>query len=285
MMLASCGHRPLGRILDLGDLEQRHGGRLGIAVTDSATGRTLGWRANERFAYCSTFKLFLAAATLERVQRGQEQLQRPVAITAADVVPHAPVTGPAVGRTLTIRELCKGTVEVSDNPAANILIRELGGLGAFRSWYAALGDRVTRVDRLEPELNSALPGDARDTTTPAQAVADLALLFGRRQLREDLQTLLLRWLIDSPTGVNRIKAAAPAGSIVAHKTGTSDGGPTNDIGVVWPAGARSPSFVAAYFTESRLPTVAAREAVLADGVRRAVAALASEPRGVVSALT
>ena len=274
VVLGACRHGGTASAsLDLGALERPHGGRLGIAVLDSASGRSVGWRADERFAYCSTFKLFLAAATLGRVQRGEERLDRSVAVRQADLVPYAPVTGPAVGKTLTIRELCKGTVEISDNPAANILIREMGGPAAFRSWYAALGDRVTRVDRLEPELNSAVPGDPRDTTTPRQAVADLALLFGRKRLRGDLEALLLRWLVDSPTGANRIKAAAPAGSIVAHKTGTADAGPTNDIGVIWPGGGRQPLFVAAYFTESRVATVAGRELVLAEGVRRAIAAL------------
>ena len=85
------------------------------------------WRATERFTFCSTFKLFLAAATLERVQRGEERLDRLITVSESDLVPHAPVTGEAVGNEISVETLCQGMVELSDNPAANILIREMGG--------------------------------------------------------------------------------------------------------------------------------------------------------------
>lgn len=208
---------------------------------------TAAWRSTERFTYCSTFKLFLAAATLERVQRGKERLDRPVLIAQGDMVPHAPVTGEAVGGSLTIEALCQGMVELSDNPAANILIREMGGLDAWRAWHqAALGDTVTRVDRLEPHLNET-DGEL-DTTTPEQAVANMQMLLGsdRCRLSPDHKGLLERWLIDSPTGPERIKAGAPRGWRVGHKTGTSTQGMVNDIGVIWPPEGE-PIFVAAYY--------------------------------------
>ncbi|RZJ80887.1 MAG: class A beta-lactamase, partial [Brevundimonas sp.] len=103
--------RPM-RVLDLSDLEKKHGGRIGLHAMDADA---VSWRADERFNYCSTFKLFLAAATQERVQRANETLERAIPITVADIVPHAPVTGPAVGKTLTIVELMQAVVEVSDN--------------------------------------------------------------------------------------------------------------------------------------------------------------------------
>jgi len=255
--------------LDCSDLEARQGGRLGIcAFTDR--GR-VKWRAEERFTYCSTFKLFLAAATLERVARGEERLDRAVPITPDDMISHAPVTGPAVGGELTIEALCRSTVELSDNPAANILIREMGGLDSWRNWYRSMGDSVTRVDRLEPELN--LVGDERDTTTPMQAVANMARLLapGQTRLTAAHQTLLERWLTDSPTGPNRIKAAAPDGWRVGHKTGTSSLGPVNDIGVIWPPEG-APIFVAAYYEGPPSDDFAAGEAVIAEAVGRALEA-------------
>ncbi len=255
--------------LDLADLESRQGGRLGLAVSHEG-GEAL-WRATERFTYCSTFKLFLAAATLERVARGEERLDRALPITSDDMISHAPVTGPAVGGALTIEALCRSTVELSDNPAANILIREMGGLDSWRNWYRSIGDSVTRVDRLEPELN--LVGDERDTTTPTQAVANMARLLapGQTRLTAAHQTLLERWLTDSPTGPNRIKAAAPDGWRVGHKTGTSSLGPVNDIGVIWPPEG-APIFVAAYYEGPPSDDFAAGEAVIAEAVGRALEA-------------
>lgn len=255
--------------LDCSDLEARQGGRLGIcAFTDR--GR-VKWRAEERFTYCSTFKLFLAAATLERVARGEERLDRVVPITPDDMISHAPVTGPAVGGELTIEALCQSTVELSDNPAANILIREMGGLDSWRNWYRSIGDSVTRVDRLEPDLN--LVGDDLDTTTPDQAVVNMARLLapGQTRLTAGHQTLLERWLTDSPTGPNRIKAGVPEGWRVGHKTGTSSQGPVNDIGVIWPPEG-APIFVAAYYEGPPTDDFAVGESIIAEAVGRALGA-------------
>ena len=268
--LAGCGLSVrFDRPFDLSDLEQRENVRLGLAVRQGAD--QMSWRATERFTYCSTFKLFLAAATLERVARGEERLDRAVPITSEDMISHAPVTGPAVGETLTIEALCQSTVELSDNPAANILIREMGGLDSWRNWYRSIGDSVTRVDRLEPELN--LVDGERDTTTPDQAVANMARLLapGQMRLTPEHQMLLERWLVDSPTGPNRIKAGAPEGWRVGHKTGTSNLGPVNDIGVIW-SPSNGPIFVAAYYEGPPTDDFAAGEAIIAEATRRALEA-------------
>ena len=251
-------------------LEARHGGRLGLAL--STGGRRFAYRPDERFVYCSTFKMFLAAATLLRVQAGEERLDRAIPVTQADMVNHAPVTGPAIGGTLTIEQLMKGTVEVSDNPAANILIRELGGLDAFRAFYRGIGDTDTRVDRLEPEMNR-LDGD-KDTITPVQSVANIhrLLVSSETPLSAASKTLLMRWLVDTPTGMGRIKAGVPAGWTVAHKTGTGGYGPVNDIGVLYPP-TGDPIVMAVYFHATRESTDAQREAVIADATRIALSAL------------
>ena len=244
--------------------------RQWLSVTSD--GGEASWRASERFTYCSTFKLFLATATLERVARGEERLDRAVPITSDDMISHAPVTGPAVGESLTIEALCQSTVELSDNPAANILIREMGGLDSWRNWYRSIGDSVTRVDRLEPELN--LVDGERDTTTPDQAVANMARLLapGQMRLTPEHQMLLERWLVDSPTGPNRIKAGAPEGWRVGHKTGTSNLGPVNDIGVIW-SPSNGPIFVAAYYEGPPAGDFTAGEAIIGEATRRALEAL------------
>lgn len=258
--------------IDFSALEARSGGRLGFAAMDMANGRNLAWRGDERFVYCSTFKMYLAAATLLRVQAGEERLDRAIPITRADMVNHAPATEPAIGSTLTIEQLMRGTVELSDNPAANILIREMGGIDALRAFYRGIGDDSTRVDRLEPEMNRQ-DGD-RDTIKPARSVQNMIrlLVSAETPLTEPSKILLTRWLIDTPTGQGRLKAGVPTGWTVAHKTGTGGYGPTNDIGVLYPPEGR-PVVVAAYYHATPASSAAANDAVIAEATRMALAAL------------
>lgn len=273
--LAGCtgaGVSPEGerRSVDLSDLEARQGGRLGIQVVGADT---VSWRQSERFTYCSTFKLFLAAAVLQQADRGEVRLDREIPITEADMVFHAPVTEDAVGKTLSVETLCKATVETSDNPAANILIREMGGLDAWRAWYRGIGDTITRVDRLEPALNGV--GGERDTTTPAQTAANLGRVLApdTTLLTPRSRERLMTWLTETPTGPNRLKAAAPQGWTVAHKTGTSSAGPVNDIGLMLPPQGR-PVYVVAYYQGPETDDFAEGEAILAEAARRALRAIA-----------
>jgi beta-lactamase class A len=257
--------------LILSDLETRHGGRLGFAALDVGSGRRVLWRAQERFPFCSTFKAFLAVATLERVQRDEERLDRAVRVTEADLIPHAPVTGAAVGRSLTLRELMQAAVEVSDNPAANILIREMGGIAVWRSWWPTFGDTTTVISRLEPDLNTALPNDPRDTCLPEQTLANIREMAFSDRLTPEHDALLHGWLTASPTGPKRIKAGAPEGWTVAHKTGTGANGTANDVAMLTPLSG-SPVIVAAYFTGAAGATDDQRDAVIAEATRRALKA-------------
>ncbi|HYC74462.1 class A beta-lactamase [Brevundimonas sp.] len=262
---------PRSIAVDFAPLEARHGGRLGLAAFVPG-GDRVDWRASERFVYCSTFKMYLAAATLERVQRGEERLDRMVPVTQADMVSHAPVTEPAIGSSLSVETLCKAVVEVSDNPAANILIRELGGIDALRAWYRSIGDKSTTVDRLEPMMNR-LDGD-KDTIAPGQSAANLHRLFiaDETPLTPENKARLLGWMFDSPTGAARIKAGVPPGYRVAHKTGTGGYGPTNDIGIVYPSSG-APVIIAVYYHGVSASTGVQNEAVIADATRMTLAAL------------
>lgn len=259
-------------VIDLSDLEARNGGRLGFVVQDAATGRKLVWRGDERFVYCSTFKMYLAAATLLRAQAGQERLDRRIPITTADMINHAPVTEPAVGASLTVEQLMKGAVEVSDNPAANLLLKAMGGPSAMQTFYRGIGDDSTRSDRFEPEMNR-LDGD-KDTILPNQSVANLQRLFldPASPLTAASRDLLLQWMTDTPTGQNRLRAGTPADWRVAHKTGTGGYGPTNDIGLLYPPNGQ-PVIVAAYYHATRATSDDANAAVIAEATRRALKVL------------
>jgi beta-lactamase class A len=257
---------------DLSALERDNGGRLGFVAHDTGSGRRLSWRGEERFVYCSTFKMYLAAATFLRVQAGQERLDRQIPVTAADMTHHAPVTEPAIGGSLSVEALMKGTVEVSDNPAANLLLKAMGGLEPMRAFYRSLGDDSTTVDRFEPEMNR-LDGD-KDTITPLHSVANIhrLLVDPATPLAADHKAKLLRWMVDTPTGANRLKAGVPGDWTVAHKTGTGGYGPTNDIGVLYPA-TGAPVVFAADYHATRSSSDDANGAVIAAAARMALSAL------------
>lgn len=237
---------PVAAPFDLSALEQANGGRLGFAAKDMASGRTVSWRGEERFVYCSTFKMYLAAATLLRVQDGTERLDRAIAVSQTDMVNNAPVTEPAVGGALSVEQLMKATVEVSDNPAANLLLKAMGGIEPMQAFYRGIGDATTRADRFEPMMNR-LDGD-KDTILPLQSIANIERLFldEATPLSTPSREMLLRWMTDTPTGAKRLKAAVPGDWRVAHKTGTGGYGPTNDIGILYPP-TGAPVIVAAYY--------------------------------------
>jgi beta-lactamase class A len=257
----------------LNRIEADSGGRLGVCILDTATGRRLVHRAGERFPMCSTFKLLAAAMVLQRVDQGQERLDRPIAIERAVILPHSPVTEPNVGGTMTMGALCEATLTQSDNAAANLMLTSFGGPGALTAYLRALGDPVTRLDRNEPSLNEAIAGDPRDTTTPAAMLGLVRKLVLGDALKPVSRVQLRDWLIANKTGGQKIRAGLPAGWQVGDKTGGGAFGTNNDVAIVWPPGRR-PILAAAYLTQTTAP-LAQRDAALA-----AVAALIPDFIGV-----
>jgi len=231
----------------LAALEQSAGGRLGVAVLDTGSGRQVLHRADERFAFCSTFKTMVAAAILARSQKEAGLLERRIQYTRAELVTYSPETEQHLADGMTVAELCKATIQVSDNTAANLLMKVLGGPQAVTAYARSIGDREFRLDRWETELNSAIPGDPRDTTTPAAMMQSVQRLLLGDALGAPRRKQLVDWMVGTLTGDERIRAGSPAGAIVADKTGTGSYGVTNDIGVVWPKG-RAPLVVVVYYT-------------------------------------
>lgn len=255
-------------------IEKRFGGRLGVFALDTSSGRSLGYRADERFALCSTFKLLLAAAVLHRVDRGQAKLDQRLRVTAADIVNHSPVTGPRVSEGfITVADACEGTVTVSDNAAANLLLPLVGGPKGLTGWLRNhAGDPVSRLDRQEPALNSNLADDPRDTTTPRAVAQTTSRLFATDSPLADASRQRLRqWIESASTGYRRIRAGLPPEWRVGDKTGTGANGAVNDVAVAWPSG-RPPLVLAVYLSGSNQP-VTALEAAHADVARQVVAAL------------
>ncbi|HTW85279.1 MAG TPA: class A beta-lactamase [Candidatus Sulfotelmatobacter sp.] len=248
----------------LATIELRTGGRLGVAVSDTGTGHTLAYRAHERFPMCSTFKALAVAAVLRRVESREEQLDRRIPYTQADLLAYAPVTREHVHEGgMTVEALCAAAIEYSDNTAANLLLASLGGPEGVTRFARALGDRVTRLDRTETSLNTAIPGDPRDTTTPAAMAADLRdVLIGNALLRP-AQLRLQGWMDACKTSAARLRAGLPRGWAVGDKTGTGENGTANDIGIVRPVG-RKPLLVAVYLTGATAIDGDRRDAAIAD---------------------
>lgn len=254
----------------LRSLETTSGCRIGVAALHTGTGAQVAYRAQERFAFCSTFKVLSVSAILQRSAGEADLLQRPIAIAPADLVAYSPITAKHVGATLPMATLCIAALQYSDNTAANLIIRALGGPAAVTRFARSIGDTVFRLDRWETALNDAVPGDPRDTTTPGAMLRDLYRLALGDALGKPQQAMLINWMRGNAVGGNRIRAALP-GWQVADKTGSGDYGTTNDVGLAWQRGA-PPVVLVVYVTQStrKAPW---RDDVVAAAARIAVAAL------------
>ena len=258
---------------DLDKIEVESAGRLGVAVLDTLSGERTGRRVDERFPMCRTFKLLATAAILARVDAQRERLDRRINFAASEVVVNSPVTKDRHGGTgMSLAELCEAAMTVSDNTAGNLLLASLGGPAGLTAYARSLGDTVTRLDRIEPELNEAVPGDPRDTTTPGAMLANLDTLALGNALSAKSRDQLVQWLVGNKTGDTRLRAGFPAGWRVGDKTGAGEHGTTNDVGLIWPPD-RAPVIVAVYLTGTS-----------ATGERRN-ATLAAVGRAVTSALS
>lgn len=263
---ALAAPRDASFVRELARIETESGGRLGVAAFDTGRQIQLSYRGDERFPMCSTFKVLAASSILAREPA---LLAKRIRYTKDELVPYAPVTEKHLVDGMTNAELCAATLELSDNPAANLLMKQVGGPAGVTAFARSLGDDMFRLDRWEPELNSAIPGDVRDTTTPVAMMRTLQKLALGDALAPAHRKRLLDWMLASTTGAERIRAGVPADWKVADKTGSGGHGSTNTIAVLYPP-AQAPIVIAVYFTQSPKQ----RNDVVAAAARAVVAALA-----------
>jgi beta-lactamase class A len=231
-------------------LERALDGRLGVFALNTANGTQLSYRANEYFPMCSTFKVLLVSAILKRSTQIDGLMQQRIKYRQSDLVTYSPITKRHVEDGMTVAALCAAAIQYSDNTASNLLMKILGGPGAVTAFARSVGDRQFRLDRWETALNSAIPGDRRDTSTPNAMASSLQRLTLGDALEPQLQLQLRAWLQGNTTGAARIRAGVPADWQVGDKTGTGDYGTANDAGVLWPP-RRSPAVVAIYTTQGK----------------------------------
>jgi beta-lactamase class A len=214
-------------------VEAQFGVRLGVSAVNVHTGQTMSYRDGERFPLLSTFKAYAAAALLHEHALSSGYFDKVLHWTEADLLPNSPTTSERVATGMTISELCAAAITVSDNTAGNLLLKELGGPAGLTAFAREIGDEESRLDRWEPELNTAVPGDARDTTTPRAWAFVLRSLVLEETLETPERQQFTEWLLANKTGDERIRAGLPAGWRTADKTGTGSYGTANDVGVVW----------------------------------------------------
>jgi beta-lactamase class A len=256
----------------LNALEARAGGRLGVCILSTHSGRHAGHRMDERFAMCSTFKLPLAALVLREADAGRLRLDEVIRYSKKDLVMHAPVTEPNLAKGgMPIGALAEAAQVTSDNVAANLLLKRLGGPAGFTGMLRSIGDHTTRLDRIDP-------GEVHDTTTPRAMATTVAKFLSGDLLTEPSRDRLIEWMIATKTGDKRIRAGLPATWRAGDKTGTFTSAKTtniNDVAIAWPPG-KAAIVVAAYFESGSLSAEMRdrNQAVLAEVGR--IAARASE---------
>ena len=218
-------------------LERRHGVYVGLFAVDLDGGRSISHRGQEAFAMCSTFKGYASARVLQMVGHGELTLDKQVFVDPAEIVANSPRTAPRAGGEMTLDELCRAALQVSDNTAGNLLLKTIGGPPAITAFSRSIGDPSTRLDRWETELNSAIPGDPRDTSTPEALGGGYRNLLTGDVLGPPQRQQLEDWMRANET--SSMRAGLPPEWTTADKTGSGDYGSTNDVGVAYgPAGQR-----------------------------------------------
>ncbi|MUL65521.1 class A beta-lactamase [Mycobacterium sp. CBMA 234] len=238
-VLAGCQPNRAHAATEFADLEDRYQAIIGVYGVDVVSSATVEHRPDERFAMCSTFKAYAAARILQLSQDGKVDLDASVRISAGDIVVYSPVVSRAVGSSLPLRDICAAALQQSDNAAGNIMLRTIGGPSAITDFARSIGDSQTRLDRWEPDLNTALPGDLRDTTTPRALCGGYRAILVGDALRPSDRFQLQQWMLANTTSTKRFRAALPSGWTSADKTGSGDYGSSNDAGLLsGPTGER-----------------------------------------------
>ncbi|PBI77861.1 class A beta-lactamase [Rahnella victoriana] len=249
----------------LAALEKDSGGRLGVMLINTADNSQIAYRADERFAMCSTSKFMAASAILKQSETQTELLTRRISLKKSDLVNYNPITEKHLDTGMTIGELAAAALQYSDNTAMNKLIEQLGGPQKVTAYARTLGDNTFRLDRTEPTLNTAIPGDDRDTTSPRAMALSLQHATLGTALAEPQRAQLVEWMKGNTTGGMSIRAGLPATWVVGDKTGSGDYGTTNDIAVIWPDN-KAPLILITYFTQPEKDAKSRRD-VLASAAK------------------
>jgi beta-lactamase class A len=252
------------------------GGRLGVFAQVIESGDSAGLNDTERFPMQSVYKLPIAMAVLDQVERKSLTLNEKVSLSAADMVPglHSPMRDrhPQGGIDVSVRELIRAAIVDSDGTASDILLRLAGGAPRVTAYLRGLGVRDMTVATTERAMSKTPKVQYENYSTPRAAVDLLKALDAGRGVSPAARSLLLQDLAASTPGRLRIKGLLPEGTPVAHKTGTDgtrDGktAATNDIGIVTLPDGRH--LALAVFVRDSTAGLVPREAAIANVAKAA----------------
>ncbi|HBE9179386.1 TPA: FONA family class A beta-lactamase [Serratia fonticola] len=246
----------------LSELEKSSGGRLGVALIDTADNSQILYRGDERFPMCSTSKVMAVSALLKQSETDKNLLAKRMEIKQSDLVNYNPIAEKHLDTGMTLAEFSAATIQYSDNTAMNKILEHLGGPAKVTEFARTIGDKTFRLDRTEPTLNTAIPGDERDTSSPLAMAKSLQNLTLGKALGEPQRAQLVEWMKGNTTGGASIRAGLPTTWIVGDKTGSGDYGTTNDIAVIWPAN-HAPLVLVTYFTQPQQNAEARKDVLVA----------------------
>jgi beta-lactamase class A len=255
----------------IGLLEKRDNALVGLYAVNLDSNLTVAHRDNDMLAMCSTFKAYLSARVLQKAQRGELTMTDVLYVDPAVVIANSPISGPKAGSSLSLNELCQAALQRSDNTAANMLLRVIGGPSAITEFARSIGDDRTRLDRWETELNSALPGDPRDTSTPRALGGGIRAILTGDVLDTPHRTQLVDWMRANTT--SSMRAGLPPGWTTADKTGSGDFASTNDVGIAFGPDGQRVLLAIMTRTQSTDANAPALRNLVADVARMALPAL------------
>jgi beta-lactamase class A len=250
-------------------LENQFDARLGVYAIDTGTEESIVYRADERFAFASTYKALAAGVMLQ--QKSINELDEMITYTKNDLVTYSPVTEKHIDTGMSLKEISEAAIRYSDNTAGNLLFNEIGGPAGFEAALREIDDKVTESDRFEPDLNFTTPGDSRDTSTPRALATSLQAFVVSDVLPSEKRALMTDWLVGNATGDTLIRAGVPEGWVVGDKSGAATYGTRNDIAIVWPP-EREPIIIA-ILSDRTTEDAAYDDALLAEAAKIVINAL------------
>ncbi|KRG10772.1 class A beta-lactamase [Staphylococcus sp. NAM3COL9] len=252
-------------------IEKDNNTTVGVYGINTENGKKVRHNANERFAFASTFKATASGVLLNNYS--EKDLNKKITINEADIVEYSPVTENYIGKQMTLKDLIKASMLQSDNTANNKIMKEIGGVKAFKHELKQLGDNISNPQRLEPELNLYNPNSTADTTTPRAAAEILNTLLTSSQISDGNLDLLKQVMIENETGDSLIKAGAADNYIVGDKSGQGLTYATrNDLAFIYPNKHKKPIILAIY-TKQDDKDGQPDDKVIADAAKEAIAQL------------
>lgn len=240
--------------------ERELGARIGVSIYDVADNELWNYNGDTRFPLMSTFKVLACAKLLADIEKGLQSFDVSTVITTSSLIVWSPVTEKHVGEKFTLKQACSATMIMSDNTAANIVLTGIKGPKALTQFMRSIGDEVTRLDRIEPDLNEALDGDKRDTTTPNAMVKSLHILLFGDVLSQASKSQLKQWMIDNKITGSLLRSVLPENWLIADRSGSGGYGSRGVAAVVWPE-KRTPLIISIYLTQTDAPFAQRNKAI------------------------